>query len=308
MEPNRQGQGMWITRRFAVLLVVVCLLLAMVAGTAAGLFAGRFQAGKDAETLARANGAALGGKVALLLADEQGFASGGDSGVTAAKNAGKGTGEATTLQAVTGSAQNSVIDHIMDSVVCIETGSVAETWYGPMKTTGAGSGVIISEDGYILTCAHVIDGAKSIRVLDGENNEYKAAIVARSEETDLALLKIDATGLTAATLGDSDSYQTGDAIYVVGNPLGNFVLSVSQGIISGLDRAVNIEGSTMYLTQVDAAVNPGNSGGGLFDSDGKLIGIVNAKNTGIDVEGMGFAIPIDTVRENLQMMWKGSAQ
>jgi serine protease Do len=89
---------------------------------------------------------------------------------------------------------------------------------------------------------------------------------------------------------------------VVGNPLGNFVLSVSQGIISGVDRQADIEGNIMNLTQVDAAVNPGNSGGGLFDSQGRLIGIVNAKNTGIDVEGMGFAIPIDTVREVLDMM------
>ena len=89
---------------------------------------------------------------------------------------------------------------------------------------------------------------------------------------------------------------------MVGNPLGNFVLSVSQGIISGLDRQANIDGNMMRLTQVDAAVNPGNSGGGLFDGQGRLIGIVNAKNTGIDVEGMGFAIPIDTVRDVLRVM------
>jgi S1-C subfamily serine protease len=195
-----------------------------------------------------------------------------------------------------------VIKTIMDSVVCIKTTGSVSTFYGPMDASGAGSGVIISEDGYIVTCAHVISNATKIEVQDSEDNVYQASLVAYSDKMDLALLKIDAEGLTPAVLGDSASYSAGDPIYVVGNPLGNFVLSVSQGIISGVDRRANIEGNEMRLTQVDAAVNPGNSGGGLFDSQGRLIGIVNAKNAGIDVEGMGFAIPIDTVREVLKAM------
>ena len=208
--------------------------------------------------------------------------------------------ESDLVQTTTSDA--SVIKTIMDSVVCIKTTGTVSTFYGPMDASGAGSGVIISENGYIVTCAHVISNASKIEVQDSSDRVYEAALVASSEKTDLALLKIDAEGLTPAALGDSASYSAGDQIYVVGNPLGNFVLSVSQGIISGVDRRANIEGNEMRLTQVDAAVNPGNSGGGLFDSQGRLIGIVNAKNTGIDVEGMGFAIPIDTVRDVLEIM------
>ena len=208
--------------------------------------------------------------------------------------------EATIVQTTTTDAN--VIKTVMDSVVCIKTTGSVSTFYGPMSTSGAGSGVIISEDGYIVTCAHVVSDASKIEVQDSSDRVYEAALIASSEKMDLALIKIDAEGLTPATLGESDTYSAGDQIYVVGNPLGNFVLSVSQGIISGVDRQANIEGNTMRLTQVDAAVNPGNSGGGLFDSQGRLIGIVNAKNSGIDVEGMGFAIPIDTVREVLEVM------
>ena len=213
------------------------------------------------------------------------------------------TAEAGDTSAVQQTSTNAgVIKGIMDSVVCIKTEVTVNTFYGPMSAGGAGSGVIISENGYIVTCAHVIKDASKIEVQDSADNTYEATLIASSDKMDLALLKIDADGLTPAVLGDSDTYSAGDQIYVVGNPLGNFVLSVSQGIISGVDRQADIEGNIMNLTQVDAAVNPGNSGGGLFDSQGRLIGIVNAKNTGIDVEGMGFAIPIDTVREVLDMM------
>ena len=230
----------------------------------------------------------------IVEANTLGTADGNSQTVTA------DVSDADTAQQTTTNA--SVIKSIMDSVVCIKTEMTVDTFYGPMSAGGAGSGVIISEDGYIVTCAHVVSGASKIEVQDSENNTYEAALLASNNEMDLALLKIDASGLIPAVLGDSDSYSAGDQIYVVGNPLGNFVLSVSQGIISGLDRQANIDGNMMRLTQVDAAVNPGNSGGGLFDGQGRLIGIVNAKNTGIDVEGMGFAIPIDTVRDVLRVM------
>lgn len=222
----------------------------------------------------------------------------GDAAATEIDEQGGGSASAVTASA----ADASVIKSVMDSVVCIRTTALVDTFYGPMDASGAGSGVIISENGYIVTCAHVVSGASAIEVQDSENRTYQAVLIAASEKTDLALIKIDAQGLTPAELGDSDSYGPGDMIYVVGNPLGNFVLSVSQGIISGMDRTVNINGNVMSLTQVDAAVNPGNSGGGLFDSQGRLIGVVNAKNTGIDVEGMGFAIPIGKVREVLDLM------
>ncbi|NCB29796.1 MAG: PDZ domain-containing protein, partial [Clostridia bacterium] len=114
--------------------------------------------------------------------------------------------------------------------------------------------------------------------------------------TDLAVIKIDASGLPAATLGASSAVTVGDQVYAIGNPLGVLTSSVSQGIISGLDRSITVQDHSMTLMQTDAAVNPGNSGGGLFNTNGELIGIVNAKSYGLDVEGIGFAIPMDSAK------------
>lgn len=181
------------------------------------------------------------------------------------------------------------------SVVEIRTESVSNgnDFFGQYVQQGAGSGVIIDKDGFIVTNNHVINGANSIVVRTMDGQEYEAQLVGADAQTDLAVLKVDATGLNPATFGDSDSLEVGNAAIVIGNPLGELGGSVSSGIISALDRQIEVEGETMTLLQTDAAVNPGNSGGGMFDANGNLIGIVNAKKSSSGIEGLGFAIPIN---------------
>ena len=162
---------------------------------------------------------------------------------------------------------------------------------------GFGSGVIISKDGYIVTNHHVIENATSILVRTRSGDEYNAQLIGSDQQSDLAVLKIDASGLTPAVLGDSTKLEVGDLAVVIGNPLGELGGTVTSGIISALDREVTIDGQVMTLMQTDAAVNPGNSGGGLFDANGDLVGIINAKSSGNNVEGLGFAIPISNATD-----------
>jgi serine protease Do len=158
-------------------------------------------------------------------------------------------------------------------------------------STGAGSGVIVSADGHIVTNNHVISGAQNITVRLNDGSEYAAEIKGMDSKTDLAVLKINAPGLTPAVFGDSSALSVGDPAVVIGNPLGELGGTVTSGIISALDREITIDGAAMSLLQTDAAVNPGNSGGGMFNLRGELIGVVNAKSSGSGVEGLGFAIP-----------------
>ncbi len=190
---------------------------------------------------------------------------------------------------------------VSPSVVVITTEQVVYSqwsWYGQSQVqSGAGSGVIISEDGYILTCAHVIDGASTIKVtIDDE--DYTASVVGSDSTSDIAVIKIDAEGLTPAVVGDSDALVVGEEVVAVGNPLGELGGTVTNGIVSALNRDVSIQGTNsilnMSLIQTNASVSPGNSGGGLFNMAGELIGIVNAKSSDSDAEGLGFAIPINT--------------
>lgn len=164
-------------------------------------------------------------------------------------------------------------------------------------TEGAGSGVILSADGYIVTNFHVIDGASSITIRLTDGTEYSATLIGTDEQTDLAVLKIEAEALTPAVFADSDNIQVGDLAVAIGNPLGELGGTVTSGIISALDREITIDNQTMTLLQTSAAVNPGNSGGGLFNADGNLVGIVNAKSSGTGIEGLAFAIPSNTVTE-----------
>ena len=215
-------------------------------------------------------------------------ASGSDSSITAASSSGSSL---TTEQ---------VADLVSPSVVVITTEQVVYSqwsWYGQNQVeSGAGSGVIISSDGYILTCAHVVDGASTITVTIGDK-DYTATLVGEDTTSDIAVIKIDADGLTPATVGNSDSLKVGQSVMAVGNPLGELGGTVTGGMISALNRSVTIQGSssvnTMSLIQMDASVSPGNSGGGLFNMNGELVGIVNAKSSSSDAEGLGFAIPIN---------------
>lgn len=191
----------------------------------------------------------------------------------------------------------SVVQKAADSVVEITTESVVSGSFNRQYvSSGAGSGVIISDDGYIVTNNHVISGANSIKVTlrDGQTT-YDAQLIGTDAANDIALIKVDATGLTAATFGDSSKLAVGDYVVAIGNPLGQLGGTVTDGIISALAREVTIDEQSMTLLQTNAEINPGNSGGGLFDANGNLIGIVNAKSSATEIEGIGFAIPINNV-------------
>ncbi|MEE1219982.1 MAG: trypsin-like peptidase domain-containing protein [Ruminococcus sp.] len=192
---------------------------------------------------------------------------------------------------------SSIVKKTADSVVEIATESVTTGSFNRQYITeGAGSGVIISEDGYIVTNHHVIDGASNIKVTfrDGTTT-YQADLIGSDADNDLALLKIDADNLSAATFGNSSNLSVGDYVVAIGNPLGELGGTVTDGIISALAREVVIEESNMTLLQTNAQINPGNSGGGLFNANGELVGIVNAKQSATEVEGIGFAIPVNNV-------------
>ena len=172
--------------------------------------------------------------------------------------------------------------------------------------TGAGSGVIVSEDGYIVTNHHVISGVDKITVFvmddNGEETTYEAKLIGSSESNDIAVLKIEAEGLNAASFGDSDQLEIGELAVAIGNPMGNVHGSVTAGIISATEQELTIDDVTISAIQTDAAINPGNSGGALFDSFGNVIGVVYAKSSSVSIEGIGYAIPVNDVKEIIDKM------
>ena len=214
---------------------------------------------------------------------------------------------------------------VESSVVAITTEHMTTSnyWFGNYVTSGAGSGVVISSDGYILTCAHVIDGASKITVELQGGETAVAQLVGSYTNGDIAVIKIDKTGLTAAEIADSDKILQGETCYAVGNPEGRFSGSISDGIVSALGRTITVQvessapnsgrGNSLYdmfygggtyvqniqlnVLQMTAAVSPGNSGGALFNDRGQLIGIVSAKSSQTDSEGLGFAIPSNDAME-----------
>ncbi|MBR2824754.1 MAG: trypsin-like peptidase domain-containing protein [Solobacterium sp.] len=188
------------------------------------------------------------------------------------------------------------------SVVEVRTKTEVTSSYGffavPYSAEGAGSGVVITSDGYIITNNHVVQGAEAITVTMNDGTVYDATLVGTDAKSDIGVIKIEATNLTPATVGDSSLIRVGDTAVVIGNPLGTLGGTVTNGIISATDREVVINNEAMNLIQTNAAINNGNSGGGLFDGHGNLIGIVNAKDSGVTssgstIEGLGFAIPVN---------------
>jgi len=193
---------------------------------------------------------------------------------------------------VNGSIADSV-SNVLDSVVLVKSTL--------SNGTSSGSGVIFGYDGeagysYIMTNHHVIEGATSVKVYTYSGDTYDATLVGSSASADLAVLKVHVTGLKAVTFGTSSTLKIGDTVFAVGNALGQGY-SVSRGIISAKDRQITMDLVTYHLLQTDASINSGNSGGGLFDASGNLIGIVNAKSFGTGIEGMGYAIPIDEAKD-----------
>lgn len=189
-----------------------------------------------------------------------------------------------------------IVDKNEDAVVEILMSGTAQNMWGQMQLVqGAGSGVIMTEDGYIATNTHVIQGASKVEVTLHNGESYPARIIGSDPANDIAVIKIDATGLTTATVGDSSTVDVGDLAVAIGNPLGQLGGTATTGIISALDRTLDVEGTTLTLMQTDAAINGGNSGGGLFNNKGELIGIVESKASAIGVEGLAFALPINNV-------------
>ena len=189
----------------------------------------------------------------------------------------------------------------VNSVVSINTTATAGTniFGQTVETASAGSGFIISSDGYIVTNYHVVKGATSVKVTLYSGDTYDATVIGGDSDYDVAVIKINASGLPAVTLGNSADVNVGDTVLAIGNPLGELTFSMSQGIVSCCDRAINVDGTPFNMIQVDASINPGNSGGPLVNLYGEVVGIVSAKYSSYSnttVEGLGFAIPISDVR------------
>ena len=194
------------------------------------------------------------------------------------------------------------------TVVGITNKAVARDWFNnPVETEGVGSGVIFRSDGYIVTNYHVVSGAKELIVSLADGSTVNGKLIGADEMTDIAVVKIDKDNLPAATFGDSSDIVVGEPAIAIGNPLGlEFQGSVTCGVISALNRELDLSDRRVKLIQTDAAINPGNSGGALVNADGLVIGINSAKLAASGVEGMGFAIPINTVQSIIdEIMDKG---
>ena len=233
---------------------------------------------------------AAGGTVAAITQLVPG-AAGAVQSIGAAK-----TTSATTVQNLD---LTEVIAEAQKSVVTITANGVSAEGFSPFgqTATGIGSGIVISADGYILTNRHVVEGAQTLSVELQDGTTYPARLIEQATDNDLALIKVDATGLPAAKIGDSSTVAIGETTLAIGSPLGTYTETVTRGILSGLGRDVTVQDelsgrpTTLHnLMQTDAAINPGNSGGPLLDATGSIVGINTAVAGG--AQGLGFAIPI----------------
>jgi len=190
----------------------------------------------------------------------------------------------------------------VNAVVAISNQTTTNFFGQISETASSGSGFIISEDGYVISNHHVVSGANTLTVMMHDGSEYNATLIGSDETNDLALLKVEATGLPCVTIGSSDDLIVGDQVVAIGNPLGELTNSLTVGYVSAKERMVSTDGTVITMMQTDAAINPGNSGGPLFNMKGEVVGITTAKysgttSSGASIEGIGFAIPIDDVME-----------
>ena len=189
---------------------------------------------------------------------------------------------------------------VVNSAVSINCSATSTNIFGQQtQTASSGSGFIITEDGYVVTNYHVVSGASSVQVTLYNGDTYDATVIGGDSDYDVAVLKINASGLQPVTLGESADVNVGDTVLAIGNPLGELTFSMSQGIVSSCDRAINVDCTPFNMIQVDCSINPGNSGGPLVNLYGEVVGIVSAKYSSYSsttVEGLGFAIPISDVR------------
>ncbi len=188
----------------------------------------------------------------------------------------------------------------VDSVVAISSTVESQMYGQTMEGTSSGSGFVLTENGYVVTNYHVVEGATTVRVVTHDGEEYAAEVVGYDSSNDIAVLKAEAEGLSPAAIGSSSALNIGDMVVAIGNPLGTLAATQTVGYVSGINREVTTDSSIINMIQTDAAINPGNSGGPLFNMQGQVIGITTAKysgttNSGASIEGIGFAIPIDDV-------------
>ena len=186
----------------------------------------------------------------------------------------------------------------VNSVVSINVSTTTNVFGRTTESAASGSGFFITKDGYILTNYHVIEGASTVKVTAYDGTTYDAAVIGGDKDYDIAVIKVEGTNFQPVVIGKSGSVQIGETVAAVGNPLGELTFSMSQGIVSCVNRAINVDGKPFNMIQVDCSINPGNSGGPLFNSYGEVIGIVSAKYSSYSnttVEGIGFAIPINDV-------------
>jgi serine protease Do len=256
----------------------------------------------------RAGGRGLAGLLAICLLSGS-IASAGTVAVLAgplAAHAPQQGAAGQTIRSTTDGDLTQVVANARHSVVTITADGLRSNGPFQVPTQGVGSGVILTSDGYILTNHHVVAGSQSLSVSFADGSELPARIVKIADDTDLALIKVDATGLQAASIGDSGALQVGQTAIASGSPLGSYTETVTRGIVSGLNRQITVQDestgrpSTLNgLIQTDAAINPGNSGGPLLDGAGNVVGI----NTAIasNAEGLGFAIPIAAASELIKL-------
>ena len=189
---------------------------------------------------------------------------------------------------------------VVNSAVSINCSATSTNIFGQQtQTASSGSGFIITEDGYVVTNYHVVSGASSVQVTLYNGDTYDATVIGGDSDYDVAVLKINASGLQPVTLGESADVNVGDHVLAIGNPLGELTFSMSEGIASSVNRAIDVDGTPFNMIQVDCSINPGNSGGPLVNLYGEVVGIVSAKYSSYSsttVEGLGFAIPISDVR------------
>ncbi len=278
-EPKKKGSG---NTKVIAAAMVCSIILSGAAGFGGGILASRFT---ESESVQDTPSSSISSSMAPSSPAEA-------NTVNTTVSSG-----AMSIAEIAAATANSVVEITTESVV---TGG--GFWVQQYVASGAGSGVILSEDGYIATNNHVIENATSVTVRLHNGESYEAQIIGADSEKDVALIKIDATGLTPAKIGDSDALVVGEDTVAVGNPLGQLGGTVTNGIVSALDREITIDGQTMNLLQTNAAINPGNSGGGLFNEKGELVGLVVAKSAGSDLEGLGFAIPINDVMEVVEQL------
>lgn len=248
--------------------LIACMLITMLVSSLLGAFAGLYFLGSTYGSPAR------------------------DDSKLSQLNLSDATGSELTVGEIIEKNENSVVEIVVE-------GTTEGMWGQLQLMQGAGSGVVIRKDGYIATNYHVIEGANKVQVTMHNGDSYNAKIIGSDRENDIAVIKVDAKDLTPVEIGDSSKVKVGDLAVAIGNPLGQLGGTATSGIVSALDRNLVIEGMTLTLMQTDAAINGGNSGGGLFNGRGELIGIVESKASAVGVEGLAFALPVNQIAEIL---------